>query len=326
MSVRAATHPTGTPRPPLFGIKMRTLERNLYVNLAAHILLIISILIIVFPAIYASSSAPSACRKRTSSRPAFCPAPTRRPTTPEAWRTVNMGRLLFNSAFMSVTVSLGKIVLSVMAAFAFVYFGDFRGKNLFFVLILITHMLPLPIRIVPTFELMKNLGWINTYYGLTIPFFASATGTLLFRQFFLTVPHALVDAARTDGAGPLRFLWSILLPLSRTNLAALFMIEFIHMWNQYLWPLIVTTSADMRVVQIGLKLLVAGEQIAAGVEHRHGGDHHQHPPAPHRPAPAAAELCGGFCPAAGKVARKSEPPLATGRALNLSPLYKVGKR
>lgn len=263
MSVRAATHPTGTPRPPLFGIKMRTLERNLYVNLAAHILLIISILIIAFPAIYAFIVSTFSMQEAYQFPPRFLPSTHAAANYAEAWRTVNMGRLLFNSAFMSVTVSLGKIVLSVMAAFAFVYFGDFRGKNLFFVLILITHMLPLPIRIVPTFELMKSLGWINTYYGLTIPFFASATGTLLFRQFFLTVPHALVDAARTDGAGPLRFLWSILLPLSRTNLAALFMIEFIHMWNQYLWPLIVTTSADMRVVQIGLKLLVAGEQIAA---------------------------------------------------------------
>lgn len=263
MSVRAATHPTGTARPPLFGIKMRTLERNLYVNLAAHILLIISILIIAFPAIYAFIVSTFSMQEAYQFPPRFLPSTHAAANYAEAWRTVNMGRLLFNSAFMSVTVSLGKIVLSVMAAFAFVYFGDFRGKNLFFVLILITHMLPLPIRIVPTFELMKSLGWINTYYGLTIPFFASATGTLLFRQFFLTVPHALVDAARTDGAGPLRFLWSILLPLSRTNLAALFMIEFIHMWNQYLWPLIVTTSADMRVVQIGLKLLVAGEQIAA---------------------------------------------------------------
>lgn len=263
MSTRVATSPAGTPRPPLFGIKMRTLERNLYVNGLVHILLIVSILVIAFPAIYAFIVSTFNMQQVYQFPPRFAPSTHAASNYAEAWHTVNMGRLLFNSTFMAVTVSLGKIVLSVMAAFAFVYFGDFRGKGLFFVLILITHMLPLPIRIVPTFELMKNLGWINTYYGLTIPFFASATGTLLFRQFFLTIPHALVDAARSDGAGPLRFLWSILLPLSRTNLAALFMIEFIHMWNQYLWPLIVTTSADMRVVQIGLKLLLAGEQIAA---------------------------------------------------------------
>lgn len=124
-------------------------------------------------------------------------------------------------------------------------------------------MLPLPIRIVPTFELMDDFGWINTYYALTIPFFASATGMLLFRQFFLTVPTDLCDAARMDGAGPLNFLWKVLFPLSRTNMMALFMIEFIYMWNQYLWPLIVTNSNEMRVVQIGIKMLLAGEEQAA---------------------------------------------------------------
>jgi sn-glycerol 3-phosphate transport system permease protein len=174
-----------------------------------------------------------------------------------------MGRLLFNSTFMSVLVSAGKIVLSMLAAIAFTYFGEFRGKPFFFILILITHMLPLPIRIVPTFELMEDLGWINTYYALTIPFFASATGMLLFRQFYLTVPTDLCDAARMDGAGPMKFLWKILFPLSRTNMMALFMIEFIYMWNQYLWPLIVTNSNKMRVVQIGIKMLLAGEEQAA---------------------------------------------------------------
>src|SRR5690606_34370125 len=140
---------------------------------------------------------------------------------------------------------------------------DFRGKWLFFGLILITHMLPLPVRIVPTFELITRLGWADTYWALTVPFFASATGTLLFRQFFLTVPHALADAARIDGAGPMRFLVSILLPLSRTNLAALFMVEFIYAWNEYLWPLVATSSDRMRVVQIGIKTLLASEAQAA---------------------------------------------------------------
>lgn len=176
---------------------------------------------------------------------------------------MNLGRLLFNSTLISVAVSAGKILLSLLAAFAFTYFGDFRGKTTFFILILITHMLPLPIRIVPTFELVEDFGWMNTYYALTIPFFASATGTLLFRQFFLTVPNDLADAARMDGAGPMKFLWKILVPLSKTNMLALFMIEFIYMWNQYLWPLIVTHSDDMRVVQIGLKMLLAGEEQAA---------------------------------------------------------------
>lgn len=181
----------------------------------------------------------------------------------EAWVHINMGRLLFNSTVVAVAVAVGKMVLSVLAAFAFTYFGDFRGKWLFFGLILITHMLPLPVRIVPTFELITRLGWADTYWALTVPFFASATGTLLFRQFFLTVPHALADAARIDGAGPMRFLVSILLPLSRTNLAALFMVEFIYAWNEYLWPLVATSSDRMRVVQIGIKTLLASEAQAA---------------------------------------------------------------
>ena len=158
-----------------------------------------------------------------------------------AWNRVNMGRLLLNTMYISISVALGKIILSIIGAFAFVYF-DFRFKAFFFVMILITHMLPLPVRIVPTFELIDQLGWINTFNGLTIPFFASATGILLFRQLYQTIPPSLADAARIDGAGPLQFLWSIVLPISRTNIAALFLIEFIYMWNQYLWPLIIANS------------------------------------------------------------------------------------
>jgi len=173
-----------------------------------------------------------------------------------------LGRLLANSFLISISVALGKIVLAILAAFAFTYFRDFPGKNILFVVILITHMLPLPVRIVSTFQLMDNLGWVNTYYALTIPFFASATGTLLFRQFFLTVPQSLSDAARIDGAGPMRFLTRILVPLSYNNLMALFMVEFVYMWNEYLWPLIVTTSNEMRVAQIGIKMLVATDAQA----------------------------------------------------------------
>jgi len=180
----------------------------------------------------------------------------------QAWDKVNLGRLLLNSAGISLAVALGKICLSVMAAFAFTYFPPFPGRTALFVLILITHMLPLPVRIVPTFQLMEDLGWVNSYEALTVPFFASATGTLLFRQFFLTIPPALSEAARVDGAGPIRFLVSVLVPLSGNNLAALFMVEFLYMWNQYLWPLIITTSNDMRVVQIGIKMLVATDAQA----------------------------------------------------------------
>ena len=156
---------------------------------------------------------------------------------------------------------LVKIVLSLMAAFAYTHF-KFRGRALLFPLTMITQMLPLPVRILPTFEMMANFNWINTYSALTFPFFASTTGILLFRQFYLTVPRDLPDAARVDGAGPLRYFIQILVPLSRTNIAALFVIEFIFMWSQYLWPLIVTTTEDMRMIQIGIKMLIATDQIA----------------------------------------------------------------
>lgn len=173
-----------------------------------------------------------------------------------AWQQVSLDRLLLNTSFVAITVSVGKIVLSIIGAFAFVFF-DFRGKGLFFVLILVTHMLPLPVRIVPTFELMDLFGWNNSFRALTIPFFASATGILLFRQLYQTIPPGLADAARLDGAGPMQFLWHVVMPLSRTNIAALFLIEFIYMWNQYLWPLIIANSYRTRMIQIGLKQLVA---------------------------------------------------------------------
>jgi sn-glycerol 3-phosphate transport system permease protein len=166
-----------------------------------------------------------------------------------------MGRLLANTTFVAITVALGKIILSIIGAFAFVYF-DFRGKGLLFGLILITHMLPLPVRIVPTYELMDS-GLDNSFQALTIPFFASATGILLFRQLYQTIPPALADAARIDGASPMQFLYAIVLPLSATNIARSFLIEFIYMWNQYLWPLLIANADSTRMVQIGLRQLVA---------------------------------------------------------------------
>ena len=174
----------------------------------------------------------------------------------QAWGQINMARLLWNTAFVAIVVALGKIVLSIIGAFAFVYFR-FPGRGALFILILVTHMLPLPVRIVPTFELIDSLGWVNDFRSLTVPFFASATGILLFRQLYQTIPPGLADAARIDGAGPMQFLLEIVVPLSMTNVAALFLIEFIYMWNQYLWPLIIANSPETRMVQIGLKQLVA---------------------------------------------------------------------
>lgn len=231
-------------------------------SLRQHALLLVCVFITCFPVLYALLVSTFDFQQVFVYPPRLIPGTSFLKNLLLAWNKVHLGRLLANSLVISVSVALGKIALAVLAAFAFTYFRDFPGKNLLFVIILITHMLPLPVRIVSTFQLMDSLGWVNTYYALTIPFFASATGTLLFRQFFLTVPTSLSDAARIDGAGPMRFLTRILVPLSYNNLVALFMVEFVYMWNEYLWPLIVTTSNDMRVAQIGLKMLVATDAQA----------------------------------------------------------------
>ena len=149
----------------------------------------------------------------------------------------------------------GKIVISMLSAFAIVYF-DFRGKRVAFWMIFITLMLPVEVRIMSTYEVIGNLGWLNSYSGLTVPLMASATATFLFRQFYLTIPNEMVEAAQLDGAGPLRFLWSFLVPLSWANIAALFVVLFIFGWNQYLWPLMITNTEAMRVVVIGLQDLI----------------------------------------------------------------------
>ena len=230
--------------------------------LGRHGLLLLCVAVTCFPVLYALLVSTFDFQQIFIYPPRLIPGTSLLENVRLAWTKVGLGRLLANSFLISISVALGKIVLSILAAFAFTYFRDFPGKNILFVVILITHMLPLPVRIVSTFQLMDNLGWVNTYYALTIPFFASATGTLLFRQFYLTVPQSLSDAARIDGAGPMRFLTRILVPLSYNNLMALFMVEFVYMWNEYLWPLIVTTSNEMRVAQIGIKMLVATDAQA----------------------------------------------------------------
>jgi len=177
------------------------------------------------------------------------------------WNRTHMGQLLLNSFVVALTVSLGKIFISILSAFAIVYF-NFRGKQVAFWMIFITLMLPVPVRIISTYQVISDLGWIDTYTGLTIPLIASATATFLFRQFYLTIPDELADAAKIDGSGPLRFLWSILLPNSGANIAALFVVMFIYGWNQYLWPLLVTNSERMRVVVLGIASTIpTGTQI-----------------------------------------------------------------
>ena len=154
---------------------------------------------------------------------------------------------MMNSLIMALGVAIGKIAISIIAAFAIVYFR-FPFRMSFFWAIFVTLMLPVEVRIVPTYGVVANLGMLDSYSGLIIPLIASATATFLFRQFFLSVPDELTEAARVDGASPMRFFWDILLPMSRTSIAALFVIQFIYGWNQYLWPLLITTKESFYTV------------------------------------------------------------------------------
>lgn len=174
--------------------------------------------------------------------------------------TAPVWRMLLNSLMMAMMIALGKIAISLISAFAIVYF-KFPFRMGFFWMIFITLMLPVEVRILPTFEVVANLGMLNSYWGLSIPLIASATATFMFRQVFLTIPDEMLESARIDGAGPLRFFWDILIPLSRTNVAALFVILFIYGWNQYLWPLLITTDQDMTTIVMSIKqMLEAAEQ------------------------------------------------------------------
>ena len=169
---------------------------------------------------------------------------------------VSVGRLLLNTTLVALAIAAGKIVISILSAYAVVFFR-FPLRMVFFWAIFITLMLPVEVRILPTYQVMVSLGLIDTYTGLTLPLMASATGTLLFRQFFLTIPGELVEAARVDGAGPFRFFKDILLPLSKTNIAALFVILFIYGWTQYLWPLLVTNKNEMNTIIIALRKMIS---------------------------------------------------------------------
>jgi sn-glycerol 3-phosphate transport system permease protein len=168
-----------------------------------------------------------------------------------------VGRMMLNSLVMAVAIAVGKIAISLIASFAIVYFR-FPLRNFFFWMIFVTLMLPVEVRIIPTFKVVADLGMLNTYVGLTLPLIASATATFLFRQFFLTIPDELAEASRIDGAGPMRFFLDVVMPLSKTSMAALFVIQFIYGWNQYLWPLLITTEESMYTSVIGIKRMIAG--------------------------------------------------------------------
>ncbi len=240
-------------------------ERRPLMDLLAHAVMLMGVLIVAFPLYLAFVASTHTAQDIVQAPMPLLPGTHFWETYKAALfgRDVSVAsgapvaRMMWVSLVTALVITFGKITISLLSAFAIVYFR-FPLKNFFFWMIFITLMLPVEVRIGPTYQVVSDLGMLNTYAGLTIPLIASATATFLFRQFFLTVPDELVEAARMDGAGPMRFLWDILLPLSKTSIAALFVIQFIYGWNQYLWPLLATTSEDMYPVVIGIKRMIAG--------------------------------------------------------------------
>jgi sn-glycerol 3-phosphate transport system permease protein len=177
----------------------------------------------------------------------------------DAFNAIPFGRLLLNSTIIAVAVTFGKVVTGILAGYAFANFR-FLGKGLSFAFLFATLFLPAEtIMIVPLFKIMKEFGWINSYWALTVPFMASATNAFLFRQHFSTLPSELEDAAKIDGAGPMRYFLKILLPLSKPMIAGVVIINFVYAWNMYLWPMIISMDDKMKTVQVGVKMLITGE-------------------------------------------------------------------
>lgn len=236
-------------------------EKKGWSHVFTHIGMIVGVLVICFPiwlAFVASSLSP---REVIQVPMPLLPGDQLVENYARAWFAgvqVPVWQMLLNSAVMALGITFGKILISLLSAFAIVYFR-FPGRLVFFWLIFLTLMLPVEVRIVPTFEVMAGLNLLNSYSGLILPLIASATATFLFRQFFLTIPDELTEAARVDGAKPMRFFWDILLPMSRTNIAALFVILFIYGWNQYLWPLLITTDANMNTIVMGIYKMFPNE-------------------------------------------------------------------
>ena len=240
-------------------------ERHRFLDFISHSLLVLGVLVIVFPIYLALiGSTHSAQEMAQSPIPIWFGQ-----DAIQNYRTILLGegpgvtsqvpvaRMMWVSLVTALSIAFGKIVISLLSAFAIVYF-NFPFRKAVFWGIFITLMLPVEVRIVPTYKVVADFGMINSFAGLTIPLIASATATFLFRQFFMTVPDELTEAAKMDGASPMRFFWDVLLPLSRTSIAALFVIQFIYGWNQYLWPLLMSTEERMYPIVMGLRSMTAG--------------------------------------------------------------------
>jgi sn-glycerol 3-phosphate transport system permease protein len=244
------------------------IERHPILDFVSHAILILGVVIVFFPIYVTFIGSTQTAQQINASNPISLLPGTNLVESyrfalfggkTEAGATVSPALPMMGISLASaLIIAIGKIAISLLSAFAIVYFR-FPFKNLVFWMIFVTLMLPVEVRIGPTYEVVSNLGLLNSMSGLTIPLVASATATFLFRQFFMTVPDELVEAARVDGAGPMRFFKDVLLPLSKTSMAALFVIQFIYGWNQYLWPLLVTTDESMYPIVMGIKRLISGE-------------------------------------------------------------------
>jgi sn-glycerol 3-phosphate transport system permease protein len=238
------------------------IENRPLARLMAHLMLVIGIIIVAFPIYYTFVASTRTSVEIIRAPMSLLPGDQFIENYAGAMSGglervvgVSLERLLFNTFVVAMAIAIGKIIISFLSAFAIVFFR-FPFRMGFFWMIFITLMLPVEVRILPTYKVIVDLGLLDTYAGLTLPLMASATATFLFRQFFLTIPGEMVEAARIDNAGPFRFMKDILLPLSKTNIAALFVILFIYGWTQYLWPLLVTNDAKMNTIIIGLRRLV----------------------------------------------------------------------
>jgi sn-glycerol 3-phosphate transport system permease protein len=251
--IQAATR--RTPPAPYFALRR--------VQWGPHLVLVLGVMIFVFPVYMAVLGSTHDVGTIARGDMPLRPGPHTLENYRQAWASGRgervsaspVSRMMANTLIMALAIATGKIAISIISAFAVAFFR-FPLRMFFFWMIFVTLMLPVEVRIIPTYAVVTNLGMIDTYAGLIIPLIASATATLIFRQFFLTVPDELVEAAKIDGAGPLRFFWSILLPISRTTIAALFVILFIYGWNQYLWPLLITTSRSMETIVIGITKMI----------------------------------------------------------------------
>lgn len=243
-------------------------DRNPWLNIISHAVLILGVAIVAFPLYLALIASTHTADAIVQSPMPLLPGAHMWENYKEALlgsgklgSNTNVVHMMWVSFVTAMIITVGKIAISLLSAFAIVYFR-FPFKMICFWAIFLTLMLPVEVRILPTYKVVAELGLLNSYAGLSLPLIASATATFLFRQFFLTVPDELVEAARIDGAGAMRFFKDILVPLSKTSIAALFVIQFIYGWNQYLWPLLMTTSEDMYPVVIGIKRMLAGGEAA----------------------------------------------------------------